>query len=317
MIYKLLIVRNRYTKKLNLAKGLDWFKKSTPMEMVTEEIFTDFDVTTENISNATYSGVICGDDIYPKLRTVIPEGKYHAVVFIYGNKLNGIRVNVAKQLPLYPGTDLIQLCTLSDKGKSLNHEIFHTFIHRLQRQQVLIEDPMDSVVIDGEIKNYYHNDDLDAVPSNRSIAIGRITPYWNLVGNIITTIPAPMPTPPPPAPNTYKWFSAAEVAKWKLKPELWVALDKMRDLANTPFIITSGLRTPAENAAVGGKPNSAHLKGLACDIACTDNLKRTLMIRGILNSGIPVFLEDAVKHLHVDIDASIHTLGQTMPSNDD
>src|SRR3990167_10367171 len=162
MEYKLLIIQNRFTKSLNLSGGLDWFRANTPLQMVVEKISTDFNVTTEKISNATYKGVICGDDIYPKLRTVVPEGKYHAVIFIYGNKLDGIRVNAAPFMPLYPGTDLIQLCTLNDKGKSLNHEIFHTFIHRLQRQQIMIEDPMDSVVVNGKVEPYFNNSNPSA-----------------------------------------------------------------------------------------------------------------------------------------------------------
>src|SRR3990167_1701339 len=161
-MYKLLIVRNRYTKRLNLSRYLNWFKNNTPVEITTEEITTDFDVTTHQIQNLTYKGVICGEDIYPKLRTVIPEGKYHVVVFIYGNKLDGIRVNVAPFMPLYPGMDLIQLCTLGDNGKSLNHEIFHTFIHRLQRQQIMIEDPMDSVVVNGKVEPYFNNSNPSA-----------------------------------------------------------------------------------------------------------------------------------------------------------
>ncbi len=184
MTYKILFVRNRIKGKFKLKKYLDWFKKNTPLEIVTEEIETDFDVTTEHISNATYKGVVCGDDIYPKLRTVVPEGKYHAVVFIYGNKLEGIRVNVAKTLPLYRGTDLIQLCTLGDNGKSLNHEIFHTFFHRLQRQQVMIEDPMDFVVHEGVGRPYFNNSSLNEKPSNRSVALERLAPYWDKVAHI-------------------------------------------------------------------------------------------------------------------------------------
>ncbi len=193
MVYKLLIVRNRFTDKIKVQKGLDWFKKNTPLEITTEEITTDFDVTTEKISNATYSGVICGEDIYPKLRTVVPEGKYHAVVFIYGNNLDGIRVNASKALPLYPGTDLIQLCITKDGGTILNHEMFHTFFHRLQRQQVMVEDPMDSVTINGKVYPYYNNKFLDAKPSNRSIALERLSKYWDKVATILLLRPV---TPP-------------------------------------------------------------------------------------------------------------------------
>ena len=83
MLYKLLIVRNRFTKTLNIQKGLDWFKNNTPLEVVVaDEISTEFDTTTEKISGqGGRAGVIAGDDIYDKLRTVIAEGKYHAVVF--------------------------------------------------------------------------------------------------------------------------------------------------------------------------------------------------------------------------------------------
>ena len=115
----------------------------------------------------------------------------------------------------------------------------------------------------------------------------------------------------------YQYFSPAEVAKWKLKPELWAILDKARGIASTPFIITSGYRTVQENINAGGKPNSAHLRGLAADLLCTDNAKRSAMIRGILNCGTPVFLELAQKHIHIDIDANIHSMGFTIVSSDD
>lgn len=39
-------------------------------------------------------------------------------------------------------------------------------------------------------------------------------------------------------------------------------------LGNHPITVTSGYRSAALNAAVGGVPNSAHLSGLAMDFVC-------------------------------------------------
>ena len=123
----------------------------------------------------------------------------------------------------------------------------------------------------------------------------------------------PMPT------QTYKYFSQKEIVKWQLKPQLFMILDKMRKIASTPFIITSGLRTVEENSRVGGVPNSAHLRGLACDLKIVDNFTLTKMLNGIneIRKTNPCFLEIAQKHLHLDIDSSIHQMGQTVISDDD
>lgn len=116
---------------------------------------------------------------------------------------------------------------------------------------------------------------------------------------------------------TYKYFSPAEVAKHKCKPELWQALDIMREKASTSFVITSGLRTVQENINAGGKPNSSHLRALGVDIACSDNIKRTKILTGVYGSGIPCFVEVANKHIHIDLDPSIHALGSTIIIRDD
>lgn len=42
-------------------------------------------------------------------------------------------------------------------------------------------------------------------------------------------------------------------------------LEPVRALLNVPMHVNSGYRCPAVNAAVGGKGNSAHLDGRACD----------------------------------------------------
>jgi hypothetical protein len=45
-------------------------------------------------------------------------------------------------------------------------------------------------------------------------------------------------------------------------------LDRIRLLLGHPLEISSGYRSPALNAVVGGAPNSQHSQGLAADFAC-------------------------------------------------
>ena len=49
-------------------------------------------------------------------------------------------------------------------------------------------------------------------------------------------------------------------------------LDELRRLYDHPILITSGYRCPALNKAVGGKPNSQHVKGQAADLKWDENL---------------------------------------------
>jgi hypothetical protein len=52
----------------------------------------------------------------------------------------------------------------------------------------------------------------------------------------------------------------------RIKRELLEKLQKLREEAGQPVIITSGYRNPSHNARVGGSPTSRHLTGEAADI---------------------------------------------------
>lgn len=115
--------------------------------------------------------------------------------------------------------------------------------------------------------------------------------------------------------TTYKYFKDDEVKG--LDPELCAMLDRARGLAGVPFIITSGLRSPDQNASLrGAVSDSAHLTGLAVDMSTNgDDHILSLMLRGLILVGFSrvglYFAPDPAHpskliphHIHVDIDPS-------------
>lgn len=98
-----------------------------------------------------------------------------------------------------------------------------------------------------------------------------------------------------------KYFSDEEVAG--LDVALVIMLDKMRESAGLPIVITCGLRDPEHNSEVGGKTDSAHLTGLAADIRCPDSQTRFALVKGALVAGF-TRIEVGTEHIHVDIDST-------------
>ena len=84
--------------------------------------------------------------------------------------------------------------------------------------------------------------------------------------------------------KTWKYFKLSEktgslghtVAD--LDTKLVDMLDELRGICGFPFKITSGYRTVAENAKVGGVDESSHTKRLAVDISCTDSNRRVKIV---------------------------------------
>ena len=80
-------------------------------------------------------------------------------------------------------------------------------------------------------------------------------------------------------------------------------LDETRACAGIPFVITSGYRTEAHNAKVGGVPGSSHTKGLAVDIAAlTDSQKQTIA-RCAIRNGI-TRIGWGRNFIHLDVDTA-------------
>lgn len=89
-----------------------------------------------------------------------------------------------------------------------------------------------------------------------------------------------------------------------LDPEFVAKLDWARGRAGVPFVITSGKRTPEQNERAMGVDASAHIKGLAVDLRCSDSQVRFKMVNALLLAGFKrIGIYD--KHVHCDLDPDL------------
>ena len=78
-------------------------------------------------------------------------------------------------------------------------------------------------------------------------------------------------------------------------------LSKARELAAIGFKITSGYRSPAHNAKVGGVPSSSHTVGRAVDIYAPTSTQKYIIINSLLQVGFNR-IGVAKNFIHVDDD---------------
>jgi hypothetical protein len=85
-------------------------------------------------------------------------------------------------------------------------------------------------------------------------------------------------------------------------PALVSALDELREYLSRPVVITSGVRCEGHNRAVGGPPESAHLRGLAADIRVDSSGERHEVISAIFALDVFRRIGMAGEFFHVDLD---------------
>ena len=92
-----------------------------------------------------------------------------------------------------------------------------------------------------------------------------------------------------------------------MSDELLLKLGTARIIAGIPFHINSSWRDKATNERVGGKPNSAHLRGNAVDIACANSSDRFIILDACMAAGF-TRIGIAKTFIHIDVD-------EDLPSN--
>lgn len=82
-----------------------------------------------------------------------------------------------------------------------------------------------------------------------------------------------------------------------MDPAFLKLLDECRHIAGVSFQLTSSYRSPEKNKAVGGAPNSMHVKGRAVDIRATNGPTRMKIVRSALSLGLTVGIMENAIHL--------------------
>ena len=103
---------------------------------------------------------------------------------------------------------------------------------------------------------------------------------------------------------------------WQSDPSGYIS-----QFLGSPVQITSGLRSPAKNAAVGGVPNSAHLSGQAFDFVLPNGMDSKTAASKLAASGIPFDqIEDGGDHVHISFAPKLRRqviMGKSNISDDD
>jgi uncharacterized protein YcbK (DUF882 family) len=90
-----------------------------------------------------------------------------------------------------------------------------------------------------------------------------------------------------------KYFTAAEFHRCipacsiqQMDPDFLALLDRVREAAGIPLVLTCAYRSREWDEAKGRSGNSAHTRGKAVDIRCNAGATRYKIVRAALECGI-------------------------------
>lgn len=89
--------------------------------------------------------------------------------------------------------------------------------------------------------------------------------------------------------------------KLQLARSICTQICREKGIPEISFVITSGSRDEERNRQVGGKPDSTHLIGRACDIAAATSRSMLLITKSLLLAGFTrVGISGSNNFIHVD-----------------
>ena len=84
---------------------------------------------------------------------------------------------------------------------------------------------------------------------------------------------------------------------------LVAVLQDSRTATALTYVVSSGCRCEKHNKEIGGKPNSAHLRGRAVDIVCVASQMRYRMIQDLIKRFRRIEIRGS--WIHADIDSTL------------
>ncbi len=102
---------------------------------------------------------------------------------------------------------------------------------------------------------------------------------------------------------TVEEFACKHCGKVIIDSRIVETVQRLREYLQKPVMVTSAYRCPVHNRRIGGVKNSAHVRGYALDVKCTNSEDRErilefLMVHVVRRIGIHP------KFIHFDIDPS-------------
>lgn len=90
----------------------------------------------------------------------------------------------------------------------------------------------------------------------------------------------------------------------QMSPDFLAVLDRCRETAGIPFVVNSAYRTKVYETNRGRSGNSAHTRGLAVDIRCSDSLSRYKIVFAAIACGV-ARIGIGSTFVHLDMDSSL------------
>lgn len=222
---------------------------------------------------------------------LIPLSRDYITVFAFnGNEFPSKKIPTSK-CETYAGGVLVTLMTykegdvVGETYLTLLHEMMHAINRQLSLIGTSLPDPMDIFIKYGVEYRYHKNDQPDGPDSNFGEAWKILTPHLHKLD----------------PKKKLNHFTPDEVKG--LKPDFAEKLDLGREYSDgMPWVLTSTLRTPEKNKAVGGSPTSAHLDGTGADVRARNWVEVGKIVDGARKAGITgITVYKESPHVHLDM----------------